>query len=249
MKALFIVDDRPEAGRGHVVRSGALAAELQARGWRTNTIGIAKIATHADEGRYDVVVTDGASAVGPAIPRLVRIVDYAKVTPCPAALIVNGGAGAHDDMYRESGADLVLAGPKYALLREPFRYARWGSVAYQYDLKDVRCLDGGWTIDGVADFMVSARIVITAAGMRSMEAACVGAPMILFIDSPDQEMNAQALQRKCAGVIARDEEYAQKLAKELLKDPDWLARMSAAGRRLVDGLGCKRVADAIEALV
>lgn len=243
-RALFIVDDKPEAGRGHVVRSGALAAELQARGWETHV--------NEPERIYDADVTvwDVKDREGDFWGNRVVVIDDHKPQRCGAAgIIVNGGAGAREEMYRECGADLVLAGPKYALLREPFRYFRWGSVAYQYDLKDVRGLDGGWTTEGVADFMASARLVITAGGMRSMEAACVGAPMILFIESEDQEMNAQALQRKCAGVIARDEEYAQRLAKELLKDTDWLARMSAAGRRLVDGLGCKRVADAIEALV
>lgn len=255
-RALFIVDDRPEAGRGHVVRCGALANELRARGWECDFLA------QGEHGEADVLVVDlyhgqGAPMVHTGnTARVVQIADKVSLMPtllrikgemARPDLIVDGGAGAHADMYRDSGAREVLAGPEYALLRPEFAKTQWPLNSDLVWL-DVRRF-AGVEARQMACHMASAKVLITAAGMRAMEAACVGAPMILFVESDDQESNARALEAKCAGIIAYTEEYAQKQVKQLLKDPDWLSRMSFAGRSLVDGLGCKRVADAIERLV
>lgn len=241
-----------------MVRSAALADELRARGWECNF-------EPNRTGAPDLCIVDGHKrpdvyAIHASVP-FVLISDGRTLDPLlvdddddkPPALIVNGGAGAHPYMYAESGAKRVLAGPAYALLRPEFSKTHWpthtdDAFGLGFDWLDARRFVG-MDAGQMARAMAGTQVLLTAGGMRAMEAACVGAPMVLFIESEDQESNAYALQKCAAGMIARDEAYGKKLVRELLKDPDWLARMSAAGRRLVDGKGCQRVADAIEELV
>lgn len=225
-RALFVVDDGAEHGRGHAVRSRALADELRSRGWVCDW-------NPARTGMPDVVVVDLARPVavhvGP-VPS-VEIVDHpsqrvaiwsdhAKVKP---DLLVCGSAGAKPSLF--NGDKKVLAGPEYALLRPEFAEQRKVNERCWTDMPlepvapvDIRSIDDV-SADGLAGRLFTAAVsgsgVITYAGMRAMEAACVGAPFV--------------------GLIARND--GEKLNVEGL----------SAGA-VVDGLGCKRVADAIEAL-
>ena len=70
--------------------------------------------------------------------------------------------------------------------------------------------------------------------------------MVLVARNAGENDNLRALVRAGAAMPASHDDYAETAAEMVSKmDTD---KMSKAGRALVDGLGCQRVADAIEAL-
>jgi spore coat polysaccharide biosynthesis predicted glycosyltransferase SpsG len=219
VKALFIVDDRPEAGLGHVVRCGALADELRERGWAC--LGGTLDARTRDH--VDVVVMDAPRDAPrqysrePLVPddrfKLVVIRDV-PLRQDDADLLVCGSAGATPEMFKDCGAKRVLAGPGYSLLRPEFRAARWRQYSHPWEPLDLTSVDGASASELAIAIGVSGG-VITYGGMRLMEALCVGAPILKVIArNPGEELNVQG----------------------------WKAGVE------VDGWGCRRVADAIEAM-
>ena len=119
---------------------------------------------------------------------------------------------------------------------------------------DARCIEG-LSADEVCRRMLSAAMVITYAGMRAMEAACLGVPSILIARNRGEALNAKGLQACLAGYWSEAWPYIgiadpfEAARQFLTPEKSWrLDVMSTAGRELVDGLGCQRVADAIEAL-
>jgi spore coat polysaccharide biosynthesis predicted glycosyltransferase SpsG len=237
MKALFIVDD--VHGQGHVVRSGALRDELGRRGW--------VIEGRVTSSVIDVSVYDGIKVFdGPPYRYNVVISDEPVSYAEGMTLLVAGGAGATEEMYKDCGAKKVLAGPQYALLRPEFSKIRVRKEQGSWftDIRPMR----GFSTECVASVMRSVAVVITHGGMRAMECACVGAPMVIVPRNEGERMNARALRIAGAALIA-DEKSAEQVAKDLLEHPRWLQVMSKRGRELVDGLGVQRVADSIEELV
>jgi spore coat polysaccharide biosynthesis predicted glycosyltransferase SpsG len=97
--------------------------------------------------------------------------------------------------------------------------------------------------------MRHASIVITYAGMRAMEAACVGAPIILLARNEGEAFNAGAL-LECGAAIGKvffDLKDISEYIHPALAIPEYLEEKSKAGMALVDGQGCIRVADLIMA--
>jgi spore coat polysaccharide biosynthesis predicted glycosyltransferase SpsG len=214
--ALFVADDRPEAGNGHKVRCGALANELRSRGWSCLFL---ERGEH-DEGS-DVMVIDLSAdlprqVVLPGKAKTVRIVDAPDRYCHGWDMLVCGSAGERR-MDFSTDSDL-LAGPQFALLRPEFREMRdvnWERRGI-FDARDI----AGMSAHGMSVAMRSAGAVITYGGMRALECACVGTPMFLNARNEGEAHNARGLMHH---------------------DPERLMR-------IVDGLGCKRVADAIEGM-
>ncbi len=247
VKALFIVDDRPESGRGHVVRCGALADELEGRGWSVGNAEWLPGLEAWDVESADVVVVDrpGVSIYGKA--NVVQVVDAPRQVA--ADLLICGGAAAHPGMFVNCGAKEMLIGPRYSLLRPEFRSWTRDDHGAIFDARAASWLSA----DEVAVQMAHAAVVITYGGMRAMEAACVGAPMIVTPRNEGEELNALGLMAAGAAVYVTPEaerdavfDICQARAEYLLTDLGKRQWMSQAGQALVDGRGCERVADAIE---
>lgn len=238
-RALFVVSDQ---GLGHKTRCGALADELRARGW-----------TCEDRKEWqdsaDVTIVDHPGLKARA-QRVVYIVDEPGEYE-GADLLVCGGAWATPEAFADSGAKKVLAGPQYALIRDHFRVARNefdGAEPRGMGVFDARNIENVGPVE-LALKMLGADVIITYAGMRAMEAACVGAPMVLQARNEGERLNAHALMAAGAAVYVDKLPYPEGWASALNSaGHGFPPLMSAAGRALVDGLGTGRVADAIEAL-
>lgn len=238
MKALFIVDNRPTSGLGHVIRCRALADELVARGWDAEMIG----PTSTAASRYDVCILDLRPDVRAymAPERCVQIVD--DMTPVSSCdILVCGSAGATVDMFQGSAADRVLAGPQFSLLRSQFSRDR--VPQYRHGIADLRKATG-WSAEDMVREMSETLVAITYGGMRAMECACTGTPSVVLPRNDGEHMNARGLMEAGACVIANDYE-AQSMAETMLECPKLLEKMGQNGRDLVDGKGTKRVAKAI----
>lgn len=222
-RALFVVSAR---GQGHLVRCRALASELTSRGWRCS---LSPMSPRTALG-YDVSVIDGEE-YGPEVYEalkdrpVVAIVDTLPVAEPHAALIVCGSAGARI-VYGTYSPGVLMAGPAYAILRPEFRELRRPQLPGitiplipRADF-DARNVTGIHPL-ALAALMRGAGRVVTYGGMRALEAACVrGSALGMEIEARNP---GEELNK--AGLLA---------------DPP---------ADLVDGLGCGRVADAIERLV
>ncbi len=265
-RALFVVDDRPEAGLGHVVRCGALRAELERRGWECETESAD--ASLRDDVFGGVVIVDMQSPNTPRIARaLPRCRGYALICDAPRealpGLLVCGSAGVTPEMLKCCGPNRaykrVLAGPQYSLLRERFRtsHIRAEADGINMPLRPPGILDlravSGLSADELSGALFTAwacrDVVITYGGMRAMEAACVGAPMVVVPRNEGEWLNAAGLVQAGAAMTVEYQDEAERAACALLGSPPMLRAMSEAGRKLVDGQGCRRVADAIEEAV
>ncbi len=219
-RAAFIVSD---CGFGHRVRCEALADELRARGWECVA------STPYGWCVADVLVIDEPRP-GPALP-----VKASKVV-----CIV-------DTLIAETTADLLIQG--HELLRPEFRAVSWGDHGFSssHDIFDLRTV-ARESAESLAHTLAASRVAITWGGMRANECACVGTPMVLIPRNEGERLNAARLVKAGAAVVAEEDE-AGSMARGLLNSPATLRAMSKAGRKAVDGLGVKRAADAIEALV
>lgn len=99
----------------------------------------------------------------------------------------------------------------------------------------------------------SARFAVTALGMTTYEAACLGVPTASINWSADHELTAQALEAK--GVTVNlglwdtpDWATLATFTNQMHNDSAW-RKMSEAGMALVDGLGSERVSDRIEEIL
>jgi len=95
-----------------------------------------------------------------------------------------------------------------------------------------------------AGALAAAPAVVCAAGTTAWEAACLGVPAVLWPRAANQRPIARALNGRAAIVCRRSAELPQALAR-LLKDRGLARRLSRLGRRMVDGRGARRIAQAI----
>jgi UDP-2,4-diacetamido-2,4,6-trideoxy-beta-L-altropyranose hydrolase len=98
--------------------------------------------------------------------------------------------------------------------------------------------------------MRQADLAIGAGGATTWERFCMGLPAIVITMAPNQQLGARALADDGLIVHAGDEpELSTASIAEhvttLSSRPSLLREMSVRGRRLVDGLGATRVADAL----
>lgn len=230
-----------KAGRGHIVRTRALAVALTESGWACQTIAhpgdeLPAIAT-------DLVVIDVPTPYTLDIgrrPKLVRIVDTQEATDDNYDLTVFGSAGAE-----ASRTDSMLAGPLYALLRPEFCAERH-IARTRSGVQDFRSI-GGWSPSELAREMAQHVVAINYGGMRALECACVGTPSIIIPRNEGERLNAHGLMAAGAALIA-DESEAETMAQSLIEMPALAERMSHNAKALVDGHGVQRVVRAIERL-
>lgn len=101
--------------------------------------------------------------------------------------------------------------------------------------------------------MARARLAISAGGNTLVELACLGVPALVLWEDPHEATHGEAFAAAGAarvvgnGLGAPVDAIAAAVGT-LLTDTPRLAAMARAGRALVDGQGCKRVCDALQAL-
>lgn len=105
-------------------------------------------------------------------------------------------------------------------------------------------------VSNMAELLVESDVALTGGGLIALEMACVGTPGFIVCEVSHQLETAAVLEQHGAavnvwfGVAASEEDIARDVAA-LLGDEDRRRRMSEAGKRLIDGKGCLRVAQAI----
>ncbi len=108
--------------------------------------------------------------------------------------------------------------------------------------------------DTMRDLMLEADLAVSAAGQTLYELAATGTPAVAMQAFENQAGNLLALaERGCVLVAGRAEDpgvllAVREMVTALVGDREARAAMSAAGRRLVDGQGAKRVAEELTAL-
>lgn len=277
-------------GVGHLARGLALAEAWCARHgeaslattdvpgfWRERyeEAGCTIVGPDGPEATADWWSVDGYSLGGataaPAGSRVMIVDDQdrAGTRGHGAIIAVDHNLPAHPERY--PGADVVLAGPRYALLprrapdhgdRSPtgtLTEARRRLVVVLGGSPDDRALTLGEAIvadprlddldrtflrgsDDVDRALRQADMAVAAAGTISWELCRAGVPAVLVALVPNQEPVADALHR--AGVARRsspDLDAVVDAVRALASDPNRRIAMAATGRGLVDGHGPRRV--------
>lgn len=109
----------------------------------------------------------------------------------------------------------------------------------------------------MADVLSGADIVVLGGGGTAMEAAALGKPMMIVILSPDQRNLAGSLEKTGAAILAGDmsegaaidKRLISELARNLMSDGGRRLEMSGRAKRIVDGKGAERIADAVAGLL
>ncbi|MEX0955326.1 MAG: hypothetical protein WDZ83_08965 [Rhizobiaceae bacterium] len=97
----------------------------------------------------------------------------------------------------------------------------------------------------LAPLISRAHIAVIGGGVTALEAAYLGVPAVVLILAENQRPGALALARTGACVTFEGAAAAGRAVAELIGDPARLRQMAAAGTAEVDGLGARRVADAL----
>ncbi|MGC8669233.1 MAG: UDP-2,4-diacetamido-2,4,6-trideoxy-beta-L-altropyranose hydrolase [Chthonomonadales bacterium] len=105
-------------------------------------------------------------------------------------------------------------------------------------------------VEDMGSLMNWAHLAVTAGGSTCWELAAVGVPMVILTTAPNQTPVAEGLHRAGAGLHMGDASavHAEDLTcvlATLIRDAERRGEMGCRGRRLVDGLGASRVADAL----
>lgn len=96
--------------------------------------------------------------------------------------------------------------------------------------------------------MLEADLAVTGAGVTLSEIAATATPAVMVMTEPNQARNVEAFERASAALYAGPASASDMRAKvetlvaRLATDPSERASLGAAGRRLVDGQGARRVA-------
>jgi UDP-2,4-diacetamido-2,4,6-trideoxy-beta-L-altropyranose hydrolase len=110
------------------------------------------------------------------------------------------------------------------------------------------------TLPDLRSLMLEADLAVTGAGVTLYEAAATATPVVMVMTARNQQRNVAAFERAraalSAGQIAEPGLPARVRAAvaRLVGDPALRTSLGAAGRRLVDGAGAHRVAEALAGL-
>lgn len=105
-------------------------------------------------------------------------------------------------------------------------------------------------IANIEELMYRCDIGLCGAGTTMMEMACLGTPMIILAQSEEEARFADAFTQhgavKNLGLIEKaSAPRVRDAIIDLAQDPTTRQRMSTAGKTLVDGQGCERIAELI----
>lgn len=98
-------------------------------------------------------------------------------------------------------------------------------------------------LDSLRELMLGADLAVTGGGMTLYECLATGVPAVGVCLADNQRANVDALSQ--AGLILGAEPSLENAVRRLATDSALRRRMSAEGRRRVDGRGAERVADEI----
>ncbi len=168
-------------------------------------------------------------------------------------VLVTLGASVHVDGLRTvvTAVDAVVDGVRVDVAVGPF-----GGIAVLDGAtrpeRNQLVLHG--TLPDLRPLMLDADFAVTGAGVTLYEAAATATPVVMVMTAPNQQRNVTAFGRARAalsaghvsepGLSARVRAAVSRLAD----DPALRTSLGAAGRRLVDGAGARRVAETLAAL-
>lgn len=107
-------------------------------------------------------------------------------------------------------------------------------------------------VDNMAEFMVNSDLAIGGAGVTAWERCCLGLPSLIVVLAENQRPGAIALdEARAAKVIGGIEDIVPGLCDALhaVSARGDLAAMARAASDITDGMGARRVADLLEAIV
>jgi len=116
----------------------------------------------------------------------------------------------------------------------------WGSTAVPAGVDPVS------STDGLENELTEADLVVTAAGVTMLESLALGRPTVAVVTVANQSGAAHGVAGVGAAIVASIDD-APEAAAALVADAEQRRRLSNAGRALVDGLGSRRVAEALVA--
>lgn len=121
--------------------------------------------------------------------------------------------------------------------------------------RELESFTGVWelatAVDDMSEPMAWADLAISAAGSTCWELAFMGVPMIVIPVAENQRPIAESLEEAGAAVRAGWDgppgaELLAHTVRSLIPDSEKRAEMSRRGREMVDGLGARRVAEALQ---
>lgn len=156
-------------------------------------------------------------------------------------VLVATGAADHADVGPglATAVHALLPESEVVLVRGPYAPAVSG-------LDGVRVACSPETLLGL---LVEADIVISAAGQTMIEALAVGTPCTAVITAENQRRQADELLQTGALTVATTVEQAARAAACLAEDYGARCAQASLGRRIVDGRGAVRTAEAVVRLV
>ena len=100
------------------------------------------------------------------------------------------------------------------------------------------------TESGLAPFLACADLVLTAGGVTMLESLCLGRPTVAVVLHENQRRPAEGAAAAGAVLLATPED-APGVAARLAADHDKRVSLAGVARRVIDGFGARRVAEAI----
>jgi spore coat polysaccharide biosynthesis predicted glycosyltransferase SpsG len=197
--------------------------------------------------RHDMTGVHG-DLTGPAFAILDPAFALPRSTAAqPARVLVALGGGAHVGGYADGFADAIARAVEDADIRV--------ASGFTVSPTPLAMPRGRWirANEGLAEELASADVVVCAGGLTLYEACALGRPAVAVSVTGAQQLTITAVTRRGAainaGAAATAADRVGEAVAHLMAQPSARHSMADAGRRLVDGRGAFRVADALRGLV
>jgi spore coat polysaccharide biosynthesis predicted glycosyltransferase SpsG len=176
-----------------------------------------------------------------------------RIRPRIAKVVVNLGGGNGSKIFRTILKGLRAANSPLDVVGLP-GFCSWGQEQLMgIQRNPLRFRWASREVDAVR-LMFHADLVISAGGLAAYEALCVGAPLCALACDRHQARTVKAMARAGAcldlgrGALLKSSDVLYRF-RELDKNPELRRRISARGRRLVDGEGTRRIARVLRAVI